>query len=167
MSSDQQMWDRILHKLGGMMMHAPEDGHQYHRRSDICDGINGSLHRRRSSSLDLQFPAQLEPLKGCALTSSSSSAPSSPGHNRSKSIQFDSTVSVVTIPSHTSYSRDLKKHLWSTNYETSENAKRNRREFAAEHYDWKQCVEEDEMYFDRCSSEYIHPIHLSRYMMDE
>ena len=166
MSFDKQRWDGLLRKLGGMMMFAEADGgHHLRRRSDCCGSYHGSvsLHRRRSSSLELQFPVIHEPLKDA----SSSLDVSSSSSGSRRSIQFDSVVSVVRIPSHTTYSSRDKKHLWATNYETRENAKRNRREFAAEHYDWKQCVEEDDMYFDSCSSEYIHPVHLNRYMMDE
>lgn len=166
MSFDKQMWDGLFRKLGGMVMHSHEDGHHIQRRTDCFDDEidGGGRHYRRSSSLGSQFPIQHEPLKDASASLDSSTSSSSSSR---RSIQFDNMVSVVRIPSHTSYSIDDKKHMWSTDYETRENARRNRREFAAEQYDWKQCVEEDEMYYDRISCEYIHPIHLNRYIMGE
>jgi hypothetical protein len=76
-------------------------------------------------------------------------------------IQFDSSVKVVHIPSHSQYSSRIKKHIWSNPKEIKENANRNLREFASEGWDWNSVVEEDEMFLDKFSKEFIHPAHLN------
>jgi hypothetical protein len=80
---------------------------------------------------------------------------------KSSKIQFDSSVKVVHIPSHSQYSSRIKKHIWSNPREIKENANRNLREFASEGWDWKTVVEEDEMFLDKFSNEFIHPAHLN------
>ena len=75
-------------------------------------------------------------------------------------IHFDTSVKVIDIPSRQEYPPQLRKVLWSNFDEIKLNAQRNRREFAAEGWDWHKVVEEDEMFFDKCSQERIHPVHL-------
>jgi hypothetical protein len=84
---------------------------------------------------------------------------------RSSRIQFNTTVTVVPIPSHSQYSNRIKKFMWSNSAEIRQNAQRNIREFAAEGWNWEKVLEEDEMYHDKCSNELIHPVHLGG-MMD-
>jgi hypothetical protein len=81
---------------------------------------------------------------------------------KSSRIQFDSMVTVVRIPSHSDYSPRLKKDIWSSGNEIRMNARRNKREFASEKWDWQQVVEEDAMFRDTYSNEFIHPVHLGR-----
>ena len=85
-------------------------------------------------------------------------------HRRARSIQFNSSVDIVTIPSHTTYPDTVKKNLYSSSDEIKQNAQRNRREFAAEQWKWENVVEEDQMFFDKRSKEHIHPVHLGGIM---
>ena len=85
----------------------------------------------------------------------------SKSERRSK-IHFDDYVTVVPIPSHTKYSDETKRLIWSNSAEISMNAKRNLREFASEGWNWRDVVEEDQMFLDRFSDEFIHPVHLRR-----
>lgn len=91
-----------------------------------------------------------------------SSLPSKGVHKkeRKRSIRFDSEVRVISIPSHSEYSKNLKEFIWNSPREIQQNASRNRREFAAEGWNWRNVVEEDQMYLDRSSLEFIHPVHL-------
>lgn len=79
---------------------------------------------------------------------------SSPGK---RSIQFDSTVKVVCIPTRHEYSNRLKKCLWQDSEEIQENAERNIREFAAEGWDWHTVLENDDMFVDAVTGELVHP----------
>ena len=79
-------------------------------------------------------------------------------------IQFDSNVNVVFIPSHRKYSSRIKKFLWSSSSEIRQNAQRNLREFASENWKWEDAVEEQDMYLDTQSNEYIHPVHLRGFL---
>jgi hypothetical protein len=79
-------------------------------------------------------------------------------------IQFNSVVQVKTIPSHVDYSNRVRKHLWSNRHELRETTERNMREFAFEGWNINQVIEEDDMFFDRRSHEFIHPVHVSGYI---
>jgi hypothetical protein len=83
-------------------------------------------------------------------------------HSHSR-IQFNSVVQVKTIPSHVDYSDRLRKHLWSNRHELRESTERNLREFAFEGWNIHRVIEEDDMFFDRRSHEFIHPVHVAGY----
>lgn len=84
--------------------------------------------------------------------------------NKGAHIRFNDEVTVVTIPSHSEYSDGIKKIIWSNSEEIKQNAQRNRREFAAEGWNWKKVLEEEEMFLDKFSNEWIHPVHLGGIM---
>jgi hypothetical protein len=75
-------------------------------------------------------------------------------------IQFNSVVQSMPIPSHQDYSNRVKKLLWSNGSEIKENAQRNAREFAFEGWSAQYVLEEDQMYLDVGSMEFIHPVHV-------
>jgi len=75
-------------------------------------------------------------------------------------IQFNSVVESMPIPSHQDYSDRVKRLLWSNNMEIKENAQRNAREFAFEGWSPQYVLEEDQMYLDVGSMEFIHPVHV-------
>ena len=75
-------------------------------------------------------------------------------------IQFDSVVQSMPIPSHQDYSDRVKRLLWSNGSEIRENAQRNAREFAFEGWSAQCVLEEDQMYLDVGSMEFIHPVHV-------
>ena len=75
-------------------------------------------------------------------------------------IQFNSVVKSMPIPSHQDYSDRVKKLLWSNGTEIRQNAQRNAREFAFEGWSAQYVLEEDQMYLDVGSMEFIHPVHV-------
>ncbi len=75
-------------------------------------------------------------------------------------IQFNSVVQSMPIPSHQDYSDRVKRLLWSNGTEIRENAQRNAREFAFEGWSAQCVLEEDQMYLDVGSMEFIHPVHV-------
>jgi hypothetical protein len=79
-------------------------------------------------------------------------------------VHFNPTIEIVKIPSHIEYPDMIKKSIWSSSAEVDQNSRRNRREFAAEDWKWKDVIEEDQMFFDKRSNEHIHPVHLGGIM---
>lgn len=79
---------------------------------------------------------------------------------RRRRVHFDPDTSVYVIPHHTDYSPKERTLIWTSTLEILRNAQRNRREFSSEGWDWRQVKEEDEMFYDTSTAEYIHPIHL-------
>ena len=97
-------------------------------------------------------------------TASLSSSPSSvsSGSTGSKSdvrITFNTEVKVVPIPMRDEYSKRVQHRLWTTAEEIQLNAQRNAYEFAAEGWDWRTALEDENMYRDAVSGELIHPVH--------
>mmetsp|Transcript_23105 Transcript_23105/g.54557 ORF Transcript_23105/g.54557 Transcript_23105/m.54557 type:complete len:156 (-) Transcript_23105:182-649(-) len=78
-------------------------------------------------------------------------------------IQFNSVVKAMPIPSHQDYSDRVKRLIWSNGTEIRENAQRNAREFAFEGWSAQYVLEEDQMYLDVGSMEFIHPVHVVGY----
>jgi hypothetical protein len=78
-------------------------------------------------------------------------------------IQFNSVVQIKTIPSHVDYSDRVRKHLWSNRHELRESTERNMREFAFERWSVHHVLEEDDMFYDRRSLEFVHPVHVTGY----
>jgi hypothetical protein len=75
-------------------------------------------------------------------------------------VHFDTETTIYEIPSHTEYSDADRNRIWSSSVDILRNAERNRREFSSEGWDWYQVKEETEMFFDKTTRQYIHPIHL-------
>ena len=65
---------------------------------------------------------------------------------RKRSVHFHPTVSIIPIPSRTSYTSYTKSKLYISKQDLMCNAQRNHREFVYENFDWRNAVEEDEMY---------------------
>ena len=81
--------------------------------------------------------------------------------------RFNNDVMVVQIPSHTDYSDRIKRFLWSNGREISENAERNRVEYASEGWDWHTVLEDDDMYVDASTGELIHPCWYDDVVMED
>ena len=112
------------------------------RESTYCRQSFSSLHSMASSFDDIEDD-------GNSTTSS-----------RKRGVSFDASVSVKSIPTRNEYSNRIKPYLWSSPEEIQRNARRNIFEFASEHYDWQQAVEDDGMYVHSLTGERIHPIHV-------
>jgi hypothetical protein len=77
--------------------------------------------------------------------------------SRKRIVQFVPDVTVLPIESHRVYSKRLKKTLWTDSEELQDLAYRNQMEFAAEGYDYKQVLEDEEFYMDAETGELVHP----------
>mmetsp|Transcript_28188 Transcript_28188/g.39656 ORF Transcript_28188/g.39656 Transcript_28188/m.39656 type:complete len:306 (+) Transcript_28188:40-957(+) len=80
--------------------------------------------------------------------------------NHRRSVSFEKTVSVRTIPKRNAYSSRIQKDLWATPNEVHQSTNRNILEFSADRWDWKHVTEEEDMVYNYQTKEYIHPIHV-------
>lgn len=80
------------------------------------------------------------------------------GKERSRRIvHFDDSVLVVPIPSRHMYSNRIKEAFWTDGDELRNIADKNSYEYATEGWDWKNVLEDDDMYTDMATGEKIHP----------
>jgi hypothetical protein len=77
--------------------------------------------------------------------------------SRKRIVQFVPDVTVLPIESHRGYSKRLKKTLWTDSEELQDLAHRNQLEFAAEGFDYKQVLEDEQFYMDAETGELVHP----------
>jgi hypothetical protein len=80
--------------------------------------------------------------------------------NEACSVQFRSNVTVKRIPSRHEYSPSMRRELWTPLKELRENALRNEAEFSFDGCNWRECCEEQDMFFDKRSGSFIHPVHV-------
>ena len=76
------------------------------------------------------------------------------------SVQFRPKVTVRRIPSRHEYGEDIKRDLWTNLDEIRVNALRNEAEFVFDGGNWRECTEEDQMYFDHRLGSLVHPAHV-------
>jgi hypothetical protein len=75
-------------------------------------------------------------------------------------VRFDPSVTVVPIPSHRSCDRRMHSRLHATKDEMSTGIARNTLEFTHEGWDWRNAIEEVDMYVRKASGELVHPAHV-------
>ena len=92
-----------------------------------------------------------------SLSSSPTTSATGSSTTAAAAVHFDSSVTVLLIPSRHDFSNRIASELWTPLDELQENAARNSLEFAAERYDWKQVVTEHDMVV--VGNELVHPIH--------
>jgi hypothetical protein len=85
------------------------------------------------------------------------------GCRKGRTVSFDDSVSVHPIPTRHQYPVQVRKDLWSCKREMWHNMKRNATEFAAEGWNWKLAVEDDDMIMGQ-NGELIHPVHILQSM---
>jgi hypothetical protein len=78
---------------------------------------------------------------------------------RSRGITFNDEVTVVPIPERSEYSKRIRERIWVDARELQSLVARNTVEFAAEGWDWKNALEDEEMYVCAVSGEKVHPVH--------
>lgn len=100
-------------------------------------------------------------------SSASHSAHSCTSSSGGKRLMFNEEVAVCPIPRRDEYSNRIREHLWNSPDEMMRNAERNALEFAAEGFDWKNAMEDDQMYRCVATNEKIHPIHVERQMIEQ
>lgn len=94
-------------------------------------------------------------------TRPSSSAPARSqlaGGQQPKKVVFNDMVEVRYVPLHSEYSQRIRQKYWASAQELWDMATRNTIEFAAEGYDWRLAVEEQDLV--RLGSQLVHPVHL-------
>jgi hypothetical protein len=72
-------------------------------------------------------------------------------------VRFQTTVTVVTIPSHRDMDRSVLESCWTSLDEIQRNAKRNAQEYKYDGREWRTVREEQDMIYDLKSGEYMHP----------
>mmetsp|Transcript_23228 Transcript_23228/g.37785 ORF Transcript_23228/g.37785 Transcript_23228/m.37785 type:complete len:160 (+) Transcript_23228:240-719(+) len=77
--------------------------------------------------------------------------------SRKRLVRFDSAVMVKPIASHTTYSKRIKRTIWTDAQELQDNAYRNQVEFQAEGWDYNKVLEEEDMYVHATTGEFVHP----------
>lgn len=97
--------------------------------------------------------------EAASLASSPSSVSSSSLSQKSAGVSFNTEVKVVPIPMRDEYSKRVKERLWTNSEDLHLNAQRNAYEFAAEGWDWRTALEDENMYRDSASGALIHPVH--------
>jgi len=76
-------------------------------------------------------------------------------------VQFKEDVTIHEIPSFRDYSDQVRSTMWRNTSEIANDARRNRREFIADGFDWRCACEEESMFLDANSGELIHPVHVA------
>lgn len=77
-----------------------------------------------------------------------------------RKVSLNHNVEIVPIPMREEYPEPIKARIWSTASELYENAVRNSIEYAAEGWNWRTAIEDENMIIDNNSGVMIHPIHL-------
>lgn len=101
------------------------------------------------------LPSPITPKPTCYFQPLRYHATYTPHAARTPRVRFHESVVVTEIPSHRSCDEELRKVLWSGQKESRVNMTRNRREFASDGGDWRNCKEEDEMLTFR--GKLVHP----------
>lgn len=122
------------------------------RRPSPTPSLSDSSEEEESPSLSSSFGSELD-----ARSSSVRSVDSAP-----KKIMFNEEVAVCLIPKRDEYSKRIRGHLWNSPEEMAAAAHRNSIEFAAEGWDAKNCMEEENMYRCLKTNELIHPVHVEQ-----
>lgn len=78
---------------------------------------------------------------------------------KGRSVSFDEAVTIRSIPSRFQYPLKIRQDLWRSKEDMIYNVQRNVAEFAAEGWNWKQVVEDHQM-FRGINGELIHPVHI-------
>jgi len=109
------------------------------------DVLSGSIPDPPMSLMSRLLPSSLPYNDDRPATATTTATTTPPPRTRS-SVHFHPTVSIIPIPSRTSYTSYTKSKLYISKQDLMCNAQRNHREFVYENFDWRNAVEEDEMY---------------------
>lgn len=106
---------------------------------------------------ELEDLKSLDPTCSLSLSTRSSGALSFGRSSHERGVSFQASVVVHTIPSHKQYSDRIRNTLWTPEKVMREDIARNCVEFVAEGWDWRTCVDDNEMV--HYNGEMIHPVH--------
>jgi hypothetical protein len=110
---------------------------------------------------DYQSKSTERTLSSSFSSSASSSCCATEGSRNSR-LTFNEEVGVCPIPKREEYSKRIRQRLWPSAEDALKNAERNSLEFASEGWDWRNTLEDDDMYRDTVTNELVHPIHVER-----
>jgi hypothetical protein len=136
-----------------------KDNDEEEHQSRVLWGL-GSYFKRTPSSP--QTSESESSLGSSFTTDASGSVPTT----RPK-LSFNEEVTVCAIPKREEYSKRMSERLWVAPDEMIRNAHRNTFEFAAEGWDWRKTMEDDEMYRCTATNEKIHPVHVERQQQNQ
>lgn len=88
-----------------------------------------------------------------------SSSSSSSSMEKVKGVTFNESVRVVPIPPLSHYTLEQRRNMYANRFEVRENKLRNKKEYAFDNYDWKNCTEECSMVICPMSGNLLHPAH--------
>jgi hypothetical protein len=114
-------------------------------------------HDNGKIDTELEDLKSLDPTCSLSLSTSSSGALSFGRSKRDRGVSFQASVVVHTIPSHKQYSDRIRNTLWTPENIMRQDIARNCVEFVAEGWDWRTCVDDNEMV--NYNGEMIHPVH--------
>lgn len=124
-----------------------------------CDHFHETLkHDHGKVDSELEDLKSLDPTCSLSLSTRSSGTLSFGSTKQTKrGVSFQASVAVHTIPSHKQYSDRIRNTLWTPEKVMRQDIARNCAEFVAEGWNWRTCVDEDEMV--NYNGEMIHPVH--------
>ena len=88
-----------------------------------------------------------------------SSSSSSTASSKVKGVSFNESVRVLPIPPLSHYTLEQRRNMYANRFEVRENKLRNKKEYAFDNYDWKNCTEENSMVICPLSGNLLHPAH--------
>lgn len=88
-----------------------------------------------------------------------SSSSSSTASSKVKGVSFNESVRVLPIPPLSHYTLEQRRNMYTNRFEVRENKLRNKKEYAFDNYDWKNCTEENSMVTCPMSGNLLHPAH--------
>jgi hypothetical protein len=134
---------------------------------NIFWGIANFFSRKSESKIEQEESLSSSMSSDMTASSGSHSAPSTTSNSSGKRLMFNEEVAVCPIPRRDEYSNRIREHLWNSPDEMMRNAERNALEYAAEGFDWKNAMEDDQMYRCIATNEKIHPIHVEGQMVEQ
>ena len=137
---------------------------QYSSHQEPLKGFSSTQYEEQDNAVDPVESASTPSSSPTSVLSTSlislHSTPSTAGFLRKKkSVHFNESANIISIPNRGSYSRRMRDRLWLNPHEFIENLNRNASEFQFENYDWKQVVEEQDFSICPLTGRKIHPLH--------
>ncbi len=114
-----------------------------------------SIFQDDSPSLSSSFSSEIDENSASARSGGSLSS-------AVRKLKFKEQVDVCLIPKKEEYSKRIRCHMWHSPEEMALNAHRNTIEFAAEGWDWRNVMEDENMYRCLATNELIHPVHIEQ-----
>jgi hypothetical protein len=124
------------------------------RKQSSDQNLESSMHDD-SPSLSASFSSDMD-------ENSTSATSGASGASAMRKLKFNEQVEVCLIPKKEEYSKRIRCHLWHSPEEMALNAQRNTIEFAAEGWDWRNVMEDENMYRCLATNELIHPVHIEQ-----